>query len=120
MVKARTWIARFFRYMVVFRYNADVNSRRSGSVFARVRGRCLRAVGCLFSQGGEREGGRERGRFFPLSHLWAVASRHARVNCRCSLAEQFFWSRDVSRWAFVSRVPCVSKGLGSKIVCSID
>ena len=64
MVKARTWIARFFRYMVVFRYNADVNSRRSGSVFARVRGRCLRAVGCLFSQGGEREGGRERGRFF--------------------------------------------------------
>ena len=33
---------------------------------------------------------------------------------------QFFLSGDVCCWAFVSRVPCASTGLGSKIVCSID
>ena len=55
-----------------------------------------------------------------LSHFWAVASRRAGVNCRRFLAEQFFWSGDVCRWAFVSRVTCASSGLGSRIVCSID
>ena len=83
-----------------------------------MRGRCLSAVGCAFKMEG-REGG--RGSFFRrLSHLWALASRHARVNCRRFLAGQFLWSGDVSRCAFVSRVPCASTGLGSKIVSSID
>ena len=55
-----------------------------------------------------------------LSLRWVVASRHDRVNCRRCLAEQFFWSGHVCRWAFVSRVPPASTRLGSKIVCSID
>jgi len=51
----------FFRYMVACGYNADVNSQRCGSGFARVRGRCLSAVGCVFPQGGGRK---EGGPFF--------------------------------------------------------
>ena len=57
---------------------------------------------------------------FRSSHFWALASRHARVNCRRFVAGQFFWSGDVCCWAFVSQVPYASMGLGSKIVCSID
>ena len=34
------------RYMVVWGYNADVNSRRCVGGFVRVRGRCLSAFGC--------------------------------------------------------------------------
>ena len=48
--------------------------------------------------------GEELFEHFWLSHFWAVAFRHARVNCRRSLAEQFFWSGDVCRWAIVYRV----------------
>ena len=54
-----------------------------------------------------------------LSHFWALASLHARVNCRRFLAGQFFRSGDVC-WGCVSRVPCASTWLGSKIVCSTD
>ena len=72
----------------------------------------------FFTRRGEREGGGSV--LFRLSHLWALASRPARVNCRRFLARQFCWSGDVSSCAFVSRVPCASTGLGSKIVCSTD
>ena len=58
--------------------------------------------------------------FSAVSLFWVLASRHARVNCRCFLAGQFFWSGDVCCWAFVSRVPCASMEFGSKVVCSID
>ena len=86
----------------------------------RVRGRCLGAVGwfVLSAVGGVREG---RGPFFSaVSLFWVLASRLARLNCRRFLAGQAFLSGVVSRWVFVSRVPCDSTGLGSKIVCSID
>ena len=72
------------------------------------------------------EGGGEGGRgvkavfWGAVSLFEALASRHARRNCRRFLAVQFFWSKDVSRCAFVSRVPCASMGLGLKIVFSID
>ena len=40
--------------------------------------------------------------------------------CHRFLAGQFFLSGDVCWWAFVSRVPRSSMGLGSRIVCAID
>ena len=58
--------------------------------------------------------------FSPVSLFGVLASRLARLNCRRFLAVQFFLSGDVCCWAFVSRVPCASMGLGSQIVCSID
>ena len=59
--------------------------------------------------------------FFRLSHFlvfWAFLL--ALLNCRRFLAGQFFLSGDVCCWVFVSRVPCASMGLRSKLVCSID
>ena len=79
-------------------------------------GRCrvVCFVSVCIGRGGE-------GRFFSGVSLFGVlASRLARLKCRRFLAGQFFWSGDVSRCAIVSRMPCASMGLGSKIVCSID
>ena len=81
----------------------------------RTRGRCLSAVGWfVLSACGE------EGLFSDVSLFWILASRLARLNCRRFIAGQFFLSGDVCCWAFVSRVPWASVGLGSKIVCSID
>ena len=58
--------------------------------------------------------------FLAVSLFWVLASRPALLNCRRFFAFQSFLSGDVCGWAVVSRVPCASTGLGSKIGCSID
>ncbi len=75
-------------------------------------------VVCFISVWGEERRG---GPFFSaVSFFGVLASRLARLNCRHFLAGQFFLSGDVCCFAFVSRLPFASMGLGSKIVCSID
>ena len=87
----------------------------------------LSAVGwfVLSVCGSECEGGRGgregRGHFFGCLTFWGFSiSRLARLNCRRFLAGAVLLERDVCCWAFMSRVPCTSMGLSSKIVCSID
>ncbi len=87
--------AEFLQCMVVWEYNADVNSRRCAGSFVRVRGFCLSGVGWLFFSSA-------------VSLLGVLASRLPQLKCRHFLAGQFFLSGDVCCWAFVSRVPCVS------------
>ena len=103
VVKARAWDARAGSvHGVFFKFNEDIYSQHCCRCFERVR----TGEGALEVSG--------------LSHFWALATSHARVNCRCFLAGQFFWRGDACRWAFESRVPCASTWLGSNIVCSID
>ena len=118
VVKARTWIAQVFSVHSGLRIQRGCQQATLWEWLCACTQDVFERCWVCFSQGGER--GRERVRFFRLSHLWTLASRHALVNCRRFLAGQFFWSGDVSRCAFVSRVPCASTGLGSKIVCFID